>query len=199
MGDNSPQFDINQLLSYCNDLVEVLRDDTDFNMLSHCVQLGESIQSSSDSDFNSNQIAISDYQKKIDDCKHKIEMARSEVVSDEEIERLQKELDVQLKREKQLREDLKVIDDDINELDHQRLSLEDRSQRLRKLEEEQDKELSKLQLYASVTKVIPNLDSPADTGHIVDRDKNTVERFEFDPLQEDAFDICNKIWKMIDR
>lgn len=48
-----------------------------------------------------------DYQKKIDDCKHKIEMARSEVVSDEEIERLQKELDVQLKREKQLREDLK--------------------------------------------------------------------------------------------
>lgn len=48
-----------------------------------------------------------DYQKKIDDCKHKIEVARSEAVPNEEIDRLQKELDEELKREQLLREDLR--------------------------------------------------------------------------------------------
>ncbi|XP_021744805.1 uncharacterized protein LOC110710773 [Chenopodium quinoa] len=198
MVDNSPQIDINQLLSYCDDLVGVLRDKRDFNLLTQCVQQSKSIQSSSDSDFNTTQIAISDYQDKIDDCKHKIEVARSEVVSNEELERLQKELDEELKREKLLREDLRVIVDKINELDHQRLLLEEKSQKLKKLEEEHEKEQRKLSFYASVTKIIPDLASPSKiSGHIVDREKKTVEKFEFDPLQEDAFDICNKTWKMI--
>lgn len=198
MGDKSPQIDIKQLLSYCDDLVGVLRDKRDFNLLTYCVEHSNSIKSSSDSDFNSTHIAISDYQKKIDDCKHKIEVARSEVVSDEEIERLQKELDEELKREQLLREDLRVVVDKINELDHQRFSLEEQSQRLKKLEEEQEKEQRKLSFYASVTKIIPDLESQSKiSGHIVERDKKTVEKFEFDPLQEDAFDICNKTWKMI--
>ncbi|XP_021769665.1 protein diaphanous homolog 1-like [Chenopodium quinoa] len=198
MVDNSPQIDINQLLSYCDDLVGVLRDKRDFNLLTQCVQQSKSIQSSSDSDFNTTQIAISDYQDKIDDCKHKIEVARSEVVSNEELERLQKELDEELKREKLLREDLRVIVDKINELDHQRLSLEEQSQRLKKLEDEHEKEQRKLSFYASVTKIIPDLENPSKiSGHIIDRDKKAVEKFEFDPLQEDAFDICNKTWKMI--
>lgn len=34
---------------------------------------------------------------------------------------------------------------------------------------------------------------------IVERDKKAVQKFEFDPLQEDAFDICNKTWKMINQ
>uniref|UniRef100_A0A803MK49 Kinetochore protein Spc24 n=1 Tax=Chenopodium quinoa TaxID=63459 RepID=A0A803MK49_CHEQI len=150
MVDNSPQIDINQLLSYCDDLVGVLRDKRDFNLLTQCVQQSKSIQSSSDSDFNTTQIAIS------------------------------------------------VIVDKINELDHQRLSLEEQSQRLKKLEDEHEKEQRKLSFYASVTKIIPDLENPSKiSGHIIDRDKKAVEKFEFDPLQEDAFDICNKTWKMI--
>ncbi|KAL2901997.1 Kinetochore protein SPC24-like protein [Bienertia sinuspersici] len=48
-----------------------------------------------------------DYQKKIDDCKHKIEVARSEVVPNDEIDRLQKDLDEKLKEEQLLREELR--------------------------------------------------------------------------------------------
>ncbi|KMT12386.1 hypothetical protein BVRB_5g103190 [Beta vulgaris subsp. vulgaris] len=200
MGENSQQIDIKQLLSYCDDLVGVLRDNRTFDVLTQCVEQSKSIQSFSDSDFNTTQISISDYQKKIDDCKHKIEVARSEVVSSEEIDRLQEELKEELKKERLLREDLREIVDKINDLDHQRYSIEEQSQRLKKLEEEQEKEQRKLSFYASVTKTIPNLESKSKiSGHIVERDKKAVQKFEFDPLQEDAFDICNKTWKMINQ
>lgn len=200
MGENSQQIDIKQLLSYCDDLVGVLRDNRTFDVLTQCVEQSKSIQSFSDSDFNTTQISISDYQKKIDDCKHKIEVARSEVVSSEEIDRLQEELKEELKKERLLREDLREIVDKINDLDHQRYSIEEQSQRLKKLEEEQEKEQRKLSFYASVTKTIPNLESQSKiSGHIVERDKKAVQKFEFDPLQEDAFDICNKTWKMINQ
>jgi len=32
---------------------------------------------------------------------------------------------------------------------------------------------------------------------IVERDKKVVEKFEFNPEDATAFDICNSIWKMI--
>ncbi|KAL2901996.1 Kinetochore protein SPC24-like protein [Bienertia sinuspersici] len=111
-----------------------------------------------------------------------------------------------------------VIVDKINELDHQRVSLEEQSQSLKKIEEEQEKEQRKLSFYASVTKIIPNLENRSKIAgqyatlclvilhycytltcypDIVERDKKAVENFEFDPSQEDAFDICNNTWKMI--
>ncbi|CAO2820148.1 unnamed protein product [Amaranthus hypochondriacus] len=107
MGEKSPQTDIQKLLSYCDDLVGVLADKKDYNALNFCLELSKSVKSFSDSDFNATQIAISDYEKKINDCKHKIEVTRSEVVSDEEVDRLQKELDEEVKKEQLLREDLR--------------------------------------------------------------------------------------------
>lgn len=199
MGENSPQIDVNQLLSYCDDLVGVLRDKRDVNILTQCLEHSKLIHSASNSDFNSTQTSISDYQKKIDDCKQKIEAARSEVVADEEMDGLQKELDEELKREQLFREELRVIVEKINELDNQRLSIEEQSQRLKKLEEE-EKEMRKLSFYASVTKIIPDLESKSTiSGYIVERNKKVVEKFEFDPNKEDEFDICNKTWKMINQ
>jgi len=52
-------------------------------------------------------ISATDYQKKIDDCKRKIESAKSEEVADEELNSLQKELDEELQREKLLQEELR--------------------------------------------------------------------------------------------
>jgi len=52
-------------------------------------------------------ISATDYQKKIDDYKRKIELAKSEVVADEELHSLQKELNEELQRGKSLQEELK--------------------------------------------------------------------------------------------
>lgn len=48
-----------------------------------------------------------EYHKKIDVCKQKIEEAKSEVVADEEIDLLQKELEEELQRESFLKEELR--------------------------------------------------------------------------------------------
>ncbi|XP_074270706.1 kinetochore protein SPC24 homolog [Silene latifolia] len=200
MGEKLQEIDVKQLLSFCDDLVGVLRDNRDITNSNHYVENSKTLQSACSSDFSATQIAISDYKKKIDECKLKIETARSEVVGDEDIDRLQKDLDEELKREELLREELRALVAEIDELDEQRVSIEKQRQRLKKLEEEEEKEQRKLSFYASVTKIIPDLESNSKIcGHIVNRDKKVVKKFEFDPAKEDAFDICNKTWKMIDQ
>ncbi|GMH25657.1 hypothetical protein Nepgr_027500 [Nepenthes gracilis] len=162
MGDAPRNFDLENLWSYCDDLVGVLRDKRDIRVLSQCLEYSNAIQSSSNSDFNDVQSSIRDFQKKIDDCKQKIEEAKSNVVADEELGQLQKQLDEELQTEHLLLED------------------------------------TKLSFYASVTNIIPDLDSKCNfSGQIVRRDKQVAQRFDFDPAKEDSYDICNSIWKMI--
>ncbi|KAL9247038.1 hypothetical protein vseg_020509 [Gypsophila vaccaria] len=200
MGEKSQEIDVKQLLSFCDDLVGVLRDNRDVNILNHCVHHSQTLVSTFHSNFDHTRLAISEYQKKIDDCKLKIEATKSEVVADDDIDSLQKEFEEEVKREQLLREELRALVDKINELDEQRVSIESERQRLKKLEEEEEKEQRKLSFYASVTKIIPDLGSHSKIcGHFVERDKKVVEKFEFDPTKEDTFDICNKTWKMIDR
>ena len=59
MGENPQYIDVNELLSYSNDLVGVLRDKRDINILTHCLDDSKSLRSASDADFNATQIAIS--------------------------------------------------------------------------------------------------------------------------------------------
>jgi len=59
MGENPQYIDVNELLSYCDDLVGVLRDKRDVNVLTHCLEDSKSLRSASDADFNNNQSAIS--------------------------------------------------------------------------------------------------------------------------------------------
>lgn len=50
-----------------------------------------------------------DFQKKIDVCKEKTDEANSGIADEEEIERLQKELDEELKQEWKLKEELRYV------------------------------------------------------------------------------------------
>ncbi|XP_010093553.2 uncharacterized protein LOC21397145 isoform X2 [Morus notabilis] len=55
-----------------------------------------------------------------------------------------------------------------------------------------------LSMFASVTDIIPDLYDPSKvSGHIVDREERVVKKFEFDPTQMSAFDVCDSIWTMI--
>ncbi|KAH9607534.1 hypothetical protein KSS87_017464 [Heliosperma pusillum] len=166
MGEKSQEINVKELLSFCDDLVGVLRDNRDITILNQCVEHSKAVQSTCNSDFSTTQIAIS------------------------------------------------VLVANIDELDEQRVAIEKQRQRLKKLEEEEEKAQRKLSFYASVTKIIPDLETKSKIcgrilvyvaallcpyNYIVNRDKKVVEKFEFDPAKEDAFDICNKTWKMIDQ
>ncbi|XP_062166294.1 kinetochore protein SPC24 homolog [Alnus glutinosa] len=198
MGDFSKTIDVERLISYSDDLGRVLKDKRDINNITQCLEHSKAFRSSCDYDLNELQTSLQDYQTNIDVCKKKTEEAKSEAAADAEIDLLQQELEEEIKKEHLLMEELRIISNEINDLDVQRISVQERRQTLKKLEQDELREQRMLSLYASVTNIIPNLDDNSRiSGHIVDRDKKVVEKFEFDPRKIDSLDVCNGIWKMI--
>ncbi|KAM3361300.1 kinetochore protein SPC24 [Capsicum galapagoense] len=198
MVDGSNKVDVDKLMSFSKDLVQFLKQDKDGSFLKQCIDQSNSIQSHCNTQYQALNTSIQEYEGKINACKQRTTEAESEAAADAEIDKLQKEFEQEIKREKLLREELRFITDEINGLDHQRASIEEQRKLLKKLEQDQLRAEMKLSLYASVTSIIPDSDDQSKiSGHIVERDKKVVENFEFDPSKLTAFDICNNIWKMI--
>ncbi|RZC70090.1 hypothetical protein C5167_033255 [Papaver somniferum] len=81
-----------------------------------------------------------------------------------------------------------IVSDKINELEQQRVSLEERERNLKKADKDEFREQKKLSMYASVTNIIPNMDIGTKiSGHIVEREKRTVETFEFEAANSWVF------------
>lgn len=199
MGDISGNIDVDELISFSNDLVEFLRDKKDISNLNQILEHSKALQSSCAADFDEVHSLLQDYQNKIDACKQKTDEAKSEVIADSEIDRLQKELEEEIEREHSFRQELRNVVNEINDLEHQRLSVEEQKQIQRKLRQEDLQAQRALSMYASVTTIIPMDDQFKISGHIVEREKKVVEKFEFDPTEASAFDICNNIWGIINR
>ncbi|KAK4268508.1 hypothetical protein QN277_025158 [Acacia crassicarpa] len=198
MDDSSRKIDLDKLISYSNDLVNVLKDKRDLNCLTLCLEQSNSLSASCNADFNEVRSLLQDYQKKIDECKQKTEQARSEVVADAELDLLQRELDEELEKERMLGEELRACSIEFNDLEQQRVSILERKKSLQKLEQDELRTQMMLSMYASVTNIIPNLDDQSKiSGYIVEKDKNAVEKFEFDPSKMTALDVCNEIWKIV--
>ncbi|XP_060213911.1 kinetochore protein SPC24 homolog [Lycium barbarum] len=190
--------DVEKLKLFSKDLVGFLKDDKDACFFKQCLEQSNALQSHSHSQYQLLRDSIQDYQEKINACKQRTTEAQSEAAADAEIDKLQKELEQEIQREQLLREELRVITDEVNDLDHQRASIEEQRQLLKKLEQDQLRAEMKLSLYASVTSIIPDLDDQSKiSGQIVERDKKVVENFEFDSSKLTTFDTCNSIWKMI--
>ncbi|MCL7026962.1 hypothetical protein MKW94_021575 [Papaver nudicaule] len=91
-----------------------------------------------------------------------------------------------------------IISDKINDLEKQRVSLEEREQNLKKADKDEFREQRMLSMYASVTNIIPNMDVGTKiSGHIVEREKKTVEMFEFETTNSSSIEMCNNLWKKI--
>lgn len=199
MGEASRSFDMKNLIPYSDDLIKLLKSERDSTNLNKYLEQSNILISQSDADFNCVQSSILEYQKKLDLCNQKIDAEKSEVAADSDLDMLQKELEEELEREHLLEDELRVITSDTNDLERQRISIEERRESLRKLEKHDLRAQMKLSMYASVTNVIPKLDEQHSTisGHIVEREKKVVQNFEFDPLKTSPYDTCNRIWKMI--
>ncbi|KAL2484891.1 hypothetical protein Adt_29647 [Abeliophyllum distichum] len=198
MGGISRNIDTGELITYSNNLVQILRGDKDINYLKQCLQQFKILQSQCDQDFDHVQKSIRDYQKKIDTCKQKATTAEFEGTSDAELDLLQKELKEEEEREPTSLLTYTEIVDKINNLEKETASVEKQWKTFKKFEQDELIAQRKLSMYASVTNIIPNLDDPSKiSGHIVERDKNVVENFDIEPAKPTAFDTCNSIWKMI--
>ncbi|KAK3017018.1 hypothetical protein RJ639_006879 [Escallonia herrerae] len=167
MGETPRRFEVDKLISFSDDLVSFLKGEKYIDGLRQSLEQFKALQAQCDSDYDDVQRSLQDYEKKIQWCKQKTDVALSEVVADAEIESLQEELEEELKRENIQFKSLYVP-------------------------------MMKLSMYASVSNVIPYLDDQSKiSGHIVERDKKVVEKFEFDPIKTNVFDTCDSIWKMI--
>ncbi|PPD93104.1 hypothetical protein GOBAR_DD09960 [Gossypium barbadense] len=88
--------DVEKLISYSDDLVEVLKDKRDINNLTQCFQHFNDLRSHCDADSN-----------EIEACKKKTEQAKLEVADGAEMEYLQKEYQEELEKEHGLEEELR--------------------------------------------------------------------------------------------
>ncbi|KAH0995218.1 hypothetical protein GBA52_019082 [Prunus armeniaca] len=192
MGEASGKIDLEKLILYSDDLVGFLKDKKDLNNLEHSLQHSKALRSSCDADFNEVQNLLqADYEKKIDACKQKTEVAYSEVVVDEEIDLLQRELDGVIETE--------MVTDEINDLEHQRIAHQEKRRISKRHKQDEFRKLRELSMHASVTNIIPTRleDQSSVLGSIVDSDTKTHQKFEFDLTKMTAFETCNSIWKMI--
>ncbi|XP_010558382.1 PREDICTED: uncharacterized protein LOC104827057 [Tarenaya hassleriana] len=201
MENTSKNFDLEVLMSYGDDLIEVLSDKKGFDVLAQSFDHLKAIQFSCDEDFNEIRRSIEHCQKKLDACHKKAEEANSGITSDDELEGLQKELDEELERERLLKEDLRAISDEINELNCHRALVDEQRLALKRKQQDDTRMEKMLSLYASITKVIPNFDDDASkiSGYIVDQDKRVMEKFEFGQTKMTAFEACNSVWEIINK
>ncbi|XP_007206762.2 uncharacterized protein LOC18775009 [Prunus persica] len=199
MGEASGKIDLEKLILYSDDLVGFLKDKKDLNNLEHSLQHSKALRSSCDADFNEVQNLLQDYEKKVDACKQKTEVAYSEVVADEEIDLLQRELDGVIETESLFMEELRVVTDEINDLERQRIAHQEKRRISKRHKQDEFRKLRELSMLASVTNIIPKRleDQSSVLGSIVDSDTKTHQKFEFDLTKMTAFETCNSIWKMI--
>uniref|UniRef100_A0A0E0DET5 Uncharacterized protein n=1 Tax=Oryza meridionalis TaxID=40149 RepID=A0A0E0DET5_9ORYZ len=96
-------------------------------------------------------------------------------------------------------DDLEVqmkVRDELDSLDSQRDSIEQRKEALRKMEKEMMKAQNMLSMCVSVTKIMPNFEDKDKISDIVNKNMKKLERFEFDKTTPPV-DISNKLWKMV--
>ncbi|XP_042485108.1 kinetochore protein SPC24 homolog isoform X2 [Macadamia integrifolia] len=198
MGDFPLKLDVDKVISYGDDLILCLKNKRDLDTLKQSLDGIKMLQSSCETDFSEIKNLLEEYQTRITECKKKIDNAKSGVIADADIDSLQKDLLEELNKENKLQEELRIVSDEMSNLEHQRVSIEGRKQILKKREREELRAQMELSMYASVTKIIPDLaDQNQISGHIVDRDKRMVKQFKFEPSKVSPFEMCNDLWKMI--
>ncbi|KAJ1412477.1 hypothetical protein SESBI_20440 [Sesbania bispinosa] len=109
-----------------------------------------------------------------------------------------------------------AISNEFNDLEQQRISIQEQKKALQKIEQDKLRTQMIISMYASVTNIVPNLDDQSKISGcilllcsvlsfpsflpfsgIVEKDKNAVEKFEYDTSRMTSLDICYDIWKTI--
>ncbi|KAK1650274.1 hypothetical protein QYE76_068079 [Lolium multiflorum] len=89
------------------------------------------------------------------------------------------------------------VSDELDNLDLQRASIEERKNAVKKKEKDMLKAQSMLSMCVSVTNIMPNFeDQDKISGYTVDKNMKKLEKFQFEKTMSPV-EICDKFWKMI--
>ncbi|VAH48178.1 hypothetical protein VPH35_029543 [Triticum aestivum] len=92
---------------------------------------------------------------------------------------------------------IKAVSDELDNLDRQRTSIEERKDSVKKKEKDMLKAQSMLSMCVSVTNMMPDFeDQEKISGYIVDKNRKKLDKFEFGKTMSPV-EICDKLWKMI--
>ncbi|KAJ1701279.1 hypothetical protein LUZ63_001058 [Rhynchospora breviuscula] len=197
MAEQGKKVDVDKLLLLADDMVKVLNTNKEGDALVQTCDSAITIMSSFLSSSHDVHASIEDCQKKVDACKRNVEKVKSESVPDDELVRIQMVLEEMNKVEESLLQELRGVTAELEELDHQRISLEEKKNNISQKEKNVAKSKKVLSMCSSVTNVVPNLyDQDKISGYILDKNKKRVETFEFESADSDA---CNKLWKMLSK
>jgi len=195
--DAGRRVDVASVLSFADDLVGVLLGNKDGGSLAQACDGARMLRSACRIESGDLELQVKEYQDKINSCKEKIDKAKSETVTDEELNTLQNEMDEKLQCEQQLHQDLRAVSDELDSLDRQRASIEERKDAIKKKEKDMLKAQSLLSMCVSVTNIMPNFeDQEKISGYIVDKKMKKLDKFEFEKTTSPV-EICDKLWKMI--
>ncbi|XP_051180769.1 kinetochore protein SPC24 homolog [Lolium perenne] len=195
--DAGRRLDVANLLSFGDDVVGVLLDSKDGESLAQAYDGARMLRSACHSESGDLKLQVKEYQDKINSCKEKLDKAKSEAVTDEELRALRNEMKGKLQSEQQLRQDLRAVSDELDNLDLQRASTEERKNAVKKKEKGMLKAQSMLSMCVSVTNIMPNFeDQDKISGYTVDKNMEKLEKFEFEKTMSPV-EICDKFWKMI--
>lgn len=195
--DAGSRVDVANLLSLGEDLVGVLLGSKDGEAIARACDGARMLRSACRSESGDLELQVKEYQGKINSCKENLDKAKAETVTDEELNTLQNEMEEKLQGEQQLRQDLRAVSDELDNLDRQRTSIEERKDAVKKKEKDMLKAQSMLSMCVSVTNIMPNFDDQEKiSGYIVDKNMKKLDKFEFEKTLSPV-EICNKLWKMI--
>lgn len=195
--DAGRRVEVANLLSLGDDLIGVLLDTKDGESLAQAGEGALMLRSACRSESGDLELQVKEYQEKINSCKEKIDKAKSETVTDEELNALQNEMEEKLQSEQQLRQELRALSGELDNLDLQRASIEERKDAVKKKEKDLLKAQSTLSMCVSVTNIMPNFeDRDKISGYIVDKNKKKLDKFEFEKTMPPV-EICDKLWKVV--
>ncbi|PAN38948.2 hypothetical protein PAHAL_7G165100 [Panicum hallii] len=195
--DTGERLAVDEVLSFAQDLVGVLRASNDRDANAQTGAGARMLLSACRSDSDDLELQMREHQEKIHSCKEKIDKAKSETITDDELNALQKKMEEKLQEEKQLRQELRVLRDELDNLDRQRTSIEERKDAVKKKKKDMQKAERTLSMCVSVTNIMPNFeDQEKISGYIVDKTGKKIEKFEFEKTTLPV-EICDKLWKKI--
>ncbi|CAN7075517.1 unnamed protein product [Brassica oleracea var. botrytis] len=180
MGNLSESFDIEDLMSYGDDLISLLNAKNGFEVVSQSFEDLKALRFVCDEDFNQTQRSIQDCKKKLVACKKKTEEAYSDVSRGDD--------------------DVELVAEELKDLNAQWTSVDEQRQSIKRKERDDLRAEKMLSMYASVTKVIPDVEDPSKiSGYMVDREKKVIEKFQFETNKMTAYETCNSIWSIINK
>ncbi|KAL6838318.1 hypothetical protein ACP4OV_031822 [Aristida adscensionis] len=187
---------VDKIISYGEDLLGVLRNRSGGEAE---VQVGAGarmLKSACLSESADLERQLKECQEKIDSYKEKIDKAKAETIADDDLNAWQNKLEEKLQEEQQLRQDL-TVRDELDNLDCQRASIEERRDSIKKKQKEKQKAEYILSTLVGATNIIPDLeDKDKISGYIVDKNGKKTAKFGFDQTKP-QFEICNELWKKI--